>query len=106
MVELDEPIVVAAYQVFEDTLLTDFTTYHEGVGELVGRPVYNHELGINIENVREEAEEAINQLAETGLAMTTEEVAEEREVEGLQTLSEYAEETDTTIFGFTLEDEE
>ena len=60
--ESKEPIEVAMYQVFEDFFMTDFSTFHEGLEKLVGRPVFIHELGLNIEGIREEARLGIKRL--------------------------------------------
>jgi hypothetical protein len=63
----DDPLEVAKYQVFEDTLLVPFDLYHEGIEKLVGRPVYTHEFESRlVDGLREEAKKAI-ELREKGL---------------------------------------
>ena len=57
--ESDDPEEIAKFQLFEDILLTDFSTFHEGVERLLQRPVWTHEFGVNIEGLRKEALEII-----------------------------------------------
>jgi hypothetical protein len=52
--------VLAYYQIMEPVLVTDFAKFHEGLEKLLGRPVWTHELGVNIQGLRNEAEKAWN----------------------------------------------
>ncbi len=90
--ESKDPVEVARYQVFEDVLMTDFSTFHKSVEKLVGRPVYTHEFGLNVEGVRQEAREAIARIdGKTG--NLDDKVAAEREISGIKTLTDYAAKT-------------
>ena len=96
--ESKDPVEVARYQVFEDTLMTDFSTFHEGVEKLVGRPVYTHEFGLNVEGVRQEAREAIARM-EGKTGTLDDKVAAERELNGIKTLTDYAARTGKPVIG-------
>ena len=58
--ESNDPEYIARYQLFEDILMVDFSTFHEGVEKLLDRPVWTHEFGINVDELREEARIAIH----------------------------------------------
>jgi len=64
--ESDDLIIVARHQIFEKILLVDFDLFLQGIGKLLGRPVWTHEFGLNIEGLRKEAKEAITILDATG----------------------------------------
>jgi len=96
--ESKDPVEVARYQVFEDILMTDFSTFHEGVEKLVGRPVYTHEFGLNVEGVRTEAREAIARM-EGKQGSLDDKVAAERELNGIKTLTDYAAKTEKPVIG-------
>ena len=96
--ESKDPVEVAKYQVFEDILMTDFSTFHEGVEKLVGRPVYTHEFGLNVEGVRAEAREAIARM-EGKTGSLDDKVAVERELNGIKTLTDYAAKTGKPVIG-------
>ena len=57
--ESKDPVEIAKYQVFEDVLMTNFSTFHEGLEKLIGREVYTHEFGLNVKGIRQEARKAI-----------------------------------------------
>jgi hypothetical protein len=96
--ESKDPVEVAKYQVFEDVLMTDFSTFHDGVEKLVGRPVYTHEFGLNVEGLRQEAREAIARIdGKTG--SLDDKVAAEREMNGIKTLTDYATKTGKPVIG-------
>jgi hypothetical protein len=60
-----DPVEIAKYQLFEDTLLVDFTVLHRGVNGLLGRLVLTPEFGsLNMEGLRKEAKEAIRRREE------------------------------------------
>lgn len=52
--ESDDPVQIAMYQIFEDILMSDFGKFHEGIEKIVGRSVFTHEFGLNIDGIREE----------------------------------------------------
>jgi hypothetical protein len=92
----NDPLEVAKYQVFEDTLLVQFSLYHEGVEKLVGRPVYTHEFAsIFVDGLREEAKKAI-ELREKGMWNDYKNSAEgkkdsaKREMQSIARLEEFA----------------
>lgn len=76
---------IAMNQLFENVLLVDFRVFHEGIEELLGRPVWTHEFGINIEGLREEAGNAMRGL--------TNEERDDNMRRGLKTLIDYCERT-------------
>ena len=55
----DNIVEIAMNQLFEEVLLVDFDLFHEGVEEFLGRPVWTHEFGLNVEELREEAYKAM-----------------------------------------------
>jgi len=84
--ESREPVEVARYQVFEDILMTDFGLFHEDVEKLVGRPVYTHDFGLNVNGLRQESREAITRM-DAGKPLD-ERVAAERAYQGIKTLTD------------------
>ena len=96
--ESKDPVEVAKYQIFEDTLMVDFALFHEGIEKLLGRPVYTHEFALNINELREEAREAIARMEGKGKPLD-ERVAAERVRQGIKTLLDYAEKTGKPVFG-------
>lgn len=42
------------FQLFEQLLCMPFAVFHEAVEECLGRPVFTHEFGLNIEGLRKE----------------------------------------------------
>jgi hypothetical protein len=82
----DEPKIIALHQIFEDCLLVPFALFHKGVEELLERPVWTQEFGINIKALREEATKVISGLPledrsvriQQGIKSLTKRVAEEK----------------------------
>jgi hypothetical protein len=98
--ESKDPVEVAKYQIFEDILMTNFSTFHEGIEKLVGRPVYTHEFGLNVNGLRQEAREAIARL-DDGKPLE-EKVASEREYQGIKTLTDYSQKTGKPVIGIVV----
>jgi hypothetical protein len=44
----------AKFQLFEDMLCMPFDIFHEAVEKSLGRPVFTHEFGLNVDNLRKE----------------------------------------------------
>ena len=83
--ESDDPTQVAMYQIFEDILMTDFSKFHEGLEKIVGRPVYTHEMGMNVEGLRKEARLGIERLKKgIGTSDEYKETAVRRSIEMLE----------------------
>lgn len=95
--ESKDSLEIAKYQIFEDILMTDFSTFHEGVEKLLGRGVYTHEFGLNVEGIRQEAREAIERMA-NGKTLD-DKVAQQREAKGIKTLFDYADKTGKPVIG-------
>ena len=57
--ESDDPTYIAQYQLFESTLMVDFSVFYEGIENLLDRPVWMHVFGINANGLREAARIAI-----------------------------------------------
>ena len=53
--ESNDPVIVAMYQLYEPILMVDFDVFHGGLEKLLGRPVFTHELGMNVEELKKEA---------------------------------------------------
>ena len=45
---------IAEFQISEDKLCMPFEIFHEALEKTIGRPVFTHELGLNLEGIREE----------------------------------------------------
>ena len=91
--ESSDPGEVAEYQLFEDILMTNFGLFHEGIEKLVGRPVFTHEFGLNVEGLRQEACEAIaRRLNGLGLE-TSEDYKQEATLRSLKILQDYCKAT-------------
>ncbi len=83
--ESKDPVQVAMYQVFEDILLVDFSTYHEGLEKFLGRPVAVHEIPLNIKGLREEARLRIERYKKgIGTSDECKETAVQRSIEMLE----------------------
>lgn len=52
--------VLAYYQLMNPTLLVTFSKFHEALEHLLGRPVWTHEMRLNYEGLKVEAERAFN----------------------------------------------
>ena len=89
--ELKDPIQVAMYQIFEDTLMVDFLLFHMGLKKLVGRPVFTHEMGLNVEGLREEARLGINRY-KRGIG-TSDEYKEEAVRRSIKVFEDYCRKT-------------
>ena len=50
--------VLGYYQLMNPRLLVSFDKFHEALQVLLGRPVWTHELGLNYEGLKAEAERA------------------------------------------------
>lgn len=44
----------AKFQLFERRLCMPFDVFHEAIEKTLGRPVYTHEFGLNMEGLRKE----------------------------------------------------
>lgn len=45
---------IAEFQLEQDLLCIPFDIFHKAITEALGRPVYNHELGLNREELKKE----------------------------------------------------
>ncbi len=45
---------IAEFQIMEDKLCMPFSIFHEAVEKTVGRSVFTHEFGLNVEGIKEE----------------------------------------------------
>jgi len=52
----EDPKVIGYHQLFEEVLLVSFSKFHEGIEKLLGRPVWTHEFGINMDNIKRDAQ--------------------------------------------------
>lgn len=44
----------AMFQLFEERLCMPFDVFHEAIEKTLGRPVFTHEFGLNVEGLRRE----------------------------------------------------
>lgn len=49
---------LAYHQIMEPVLMCEFSDFHKGIERLLGRPVWTHEFGVNMDGLREEARKA------------------------------------------------
>ena len=96
---------LAMYQVFEKILLTDFSTFHEGLEKLLDRPVWSHELGLNMDGIRNEARLAIERIKE-GLGGISEENRETKILQSIKMLEDYCKKTGKQFFKVELTKED
>lgn len=54
----DDKRVLGYYQLMNPILLVSFDKFHEALEFLLGRPVWTHEMGLNYEGLKAEAERA------------------------------------------------
>lgn len=98
--ESNDLVKIATYQIFEDTLIVDFDKFHEGLEKLIGRPIYTHELGLNVEGIREEVKLAIERLKE-GIGVSREHV-ETKTIESIKMLEDYCKKTGKKLIKFNI----
>lgn len=79
-----DPRKYAYYQINEPRLLGSFAHFHEATELLLGRPVFSHEFGINVDALKQEAERAWR----WQIGCTSDEERAERVQAGLQRLKE------------------
>ena len=48
------PDIITGFQLFEPMLCMDFSVFHENIEKSLGRPVFTHEFGLNIEGLQKE----------------------------------------------------
>ena len=85
----NDPLYVARYQIFEDILMVPFDRYHEGIEKLLGRPVYTHEFGLNPEELRQEARQAIQKLEKGESLEQSPDYQARKFGEGMKQLADY-----------------
>ncbi|MFQ5771511.1 MAG: hypothetical protein ACE5HX_13315, partial [bacterium] len=83
-----DPLEIAKYQIFEPILMTDFGIFHKGIEQLLGRPVWTHEFGLNTEGLKAEAMKAIERW-EAGYKKSSDDYIEDKTQESLIMLEEY-----------------
>lgn len=95
----DDVVEIAKHQLFEKTLMVDFSTFHKGIEKLLGRPVYTHEFGINLDGLKDEANKAIALLDAGDSLETSEEYKQIKVIESINGLNSYAQSTCKTVIG-------
>ncbi len=95
-----DPREYAYYQLQEDILLGDFHHFHESVELLLGRPVWTHEFGISIGELRQEAERAWTYQ----VGVTSETERQERIAHSMDTLEKWAKEHGKQIIQVNIEE--
>jgi len=45
---------IATFQLFEEKLCMPFDVFHEALEKSLGRPVFTHELGLNLDSIKSE----------------------------------------------------
>lgn len=93
----DDLRILAYFQLKEETLMVTFDEFHEGVEMLLGRPVWTHEFGINIEGLIEEAEKAFTLVQSGGSTETTPEYKARKTTEMLEELRNFAEKNNKEV---------
>jgi len=43
---------IAEFQLYEDKLCMPFEIFHEAIEKTLGRPVFTHEFGVNVEGLK------------------------------------------------------
>lgn len=99
--ELDvDPRKFAYYQLHENLMLcANFSQFHESIELLLGRPVFTHELGTNINGLRREAKRAWTYQ----VGVTSDKERAERVQESIQMLTDYAERTGKQVIAIQSE---
>jgi hypothetical protein len=87
------PKVIGYYQLFEDVLIVDFSKFHEGIEKLLGRSVWTHEFGLNLDKIREDA-----QLAWNGYVKSQEEIDNDIAV-GINAIVDFCEKNNKSLIG-------
>ncbi|MBW2995003.1 hypothetical protein KY312_01505, partial [Candidatus Woesearchaeota archaeon] len=81
----------------------DMGVFVEGLGKLVGRPVYTHELGLNVEELREEAKLGIERLKK-GIG-TSDEYKETAVRKSIQMFEDYCKRTGKKLIKIDLSEQ-
>lgn len=103
--ESEDPLQVALYQIFEPTLLVDFSLFHQGLEELLDRPVFTHELGLNYEGLKREAELSIERF-QKGINKISDEQREEFIKRSIGMLEDYCKKNNKRLLKINLNDKE
>ena len=98
--ESNNPAQVAMYQIFEDVLMVDFSKFHEGLEKIIGRLVFSHELGLNVEGIRKEVCLGIKRLKK-GIG-TSEEYKETAVRKSIQMFEDYCKRNKKQLLKFDL----
>jgi len=89
--ESNDPATRSLFQLFEDIRIIDFFEFGKGLCKLLGRSVWNFELGINTEGLRREAGEALERYNATGEYNIPTHISEEKTAQALVAYANYCE---------------
>jgi len=86
--ESEDPLELAANQIFDDCLLVPVSTYMQGATELLGRDVIDIELFLFNDKIQEEARQALSRL-EREITKISPEEAQQKFGDSVRRLEEY-----------------
>ena len=90
--ESKDLVFVAMFQIFEPVLMVDFSDFHAGLEELLGRPVFTHEMGINMDGLKQEAKEAVARIHNDESLETSQQYKDEIIIKSIDDLQSFCDE--------------
>jgi len=97
--ESKDLLYVAMFQIFEPVLMVDFSDFHVGLEELLGRPVFTHEMGLNVDGIKQEAKEAVAKIHNGESLETKQQYKDEMVMKSIDDLQLFCDENGTGIIG-------
>lgn len=100
--ESKDLVFVAMFQIFEPVLMVDFSDFHAGLEKLLGRPVFTHEMGININRLKQEAKEAVKLIHNNESLETSQQYKDETVMKSIDGLQRFCDENGKGLIGIKL----
>ena len=100
--ESTDLVFVAMFQIFEPVLMVDFSDFHVGLEELLGRPVFTHEMGINLNGLKQEAKEAVKRIHNNESLETSQKYKNEMVAKSIDDLQRFCNEKGKGFIGIEL----
>lgn len=100
--ESKDLVFVAMFQIFEPVLMVDFSDFHAGLEKLLGRPVFTHEMGINLDGLKQEAKEAIKQIHNNESLETSQQHKDKMLIKSIDDLQQFCDENKKGFIGIKL----
>ena len=101
--ESKDLVFVAMFQIFEPVLMVGFSDFHAGLEELLGRPVFTHEMGIN--GLKQEAKEAVKRIHNNESLETSQQYKNEMVMKSIDDLQRFCDENGKGLIGIEVSEQ-